>query len=168
MPEPSRHPEPTAATRQVVGGAIQNLMVARLGRSFVPLALLFLAGVVQSLTGDAARVEGFVIALGAIATSAAMLAYGLRVVQRAFGRGHRFWMTAAMAGSLVPLAYSLYVIGWSGLRLLFAGSGVAGVGAAILHVGAGVWVLRSWMKVVEIERLARVMSMNLDGEEGPA
>jgi hypothetical protein len=168
MSEPWRPREPKATPRQVVGSAIQALMVARLGRGFVPLALLFVVGVGQIFTEEAAWTAGLALSVGAVATAAAMLAYGLRVVQHAFGRAHRLWMSAAMAASVVPALYAVYVLGWRGLRNIPGGGGAFAVTSAILHVGVGVWVLLSWMKVVELDRLARVMSMNLDGEEGSA
>ena len=141
----------------VVAQAIQNLAVTRLGRGFVPLALLFAAGsvgVLRSTTG------GWWTALGALLSSAVMLAYGLRTVQRALGRTHRPWMTLARAGSVVPTAFGVYVAGWRGLRGLAVGSGLVEMAMATLFVGMGVWFLRAWMRVVEIERLAQVMALD--------
>ena len=59
--------------------------------------------------------------------------------------------------------FALYVIGWRGLRLLFAGT-LGGVLWAVFFTVVGLWTMRSWMKVVEVERLARVMLMNTEGE----
>lgn len=148
-------------TRAVVADAIQNLTAARLGRGFVPLAILFGAGGVGLLRSTGA---GVWTAVGAIVASAAMLAYGLRTVQRALGRAHRPWMSLAMLASVVPPAYALYVLAWRGLRGFALGTGVEEIVSAILFVILGVWVLRAWMGVVEIERLAQVMSVNLDGD----
>jgi len=136
-------------------------VAARLGRGFIPIAIAFVVGVVRLLTS----VEGgFALPLGAVAAAAATLAYGLRVSQRAFGRPHRPWMTAAMFGSLVPPVFALYVFGWLGLRGLATGEGtgasVGGIGFAFL----GGWAMRSWMKVVEVERLAQVMTVDLRGD----
>ncbi len=71
-------------------------------------------------------------------------------------------MSLAMWGSLVPFAFSLYVLGWLGLRTLATGGGVAGWLAGIVFAAMGIWVLRSWMRVVEVERLARIMTLDLD------
>ena len=147
----------------MIGRAIQTIMAARLGRGFVPIGILFAVGVVQFAQG-----AGLVVGVGAVLTSAAMLAYGLRIVQNAFGRPTRWWMSVAVGGSIIPPLFSVYVIGWEGLRRLAPGGGLAGIAVAIILAGLGVWVLRSWMRVVEVERLARVMAVNLDEGGGPA
>lgn len=151
------------APRQVVGRAIQDIAAARLGRAFLPLALLFLVGVAEALDRTPWSPSALLLSLGALATGGTMLAYGLRVVQRAFGRPQRAWMSLAMVGSLVPPAFAVYVLGWRGLRLLFAGAGWGSAVVALLFTATGVWVMRSWMKVVEVERLARAMSIDADG-----
>jgi hypothetical protein len=159
-PSPERSPSP----QQVVGTAIQDLMAARLARAFVPLVGLLLIGVVGVIRPVVS--DSTVLVMGSIAASAAMLAYGLRVVQRALGRDHRRWMGAALLGSVVPPAFALYVLAWHGLRELFGG-GVLSSARAILLCVLGVWTLRSWMKIVEVEQLARVMAMNVEDEGGP-
>ncbi|MGB1779917.1 MAG: hypothetical protein ACPHQP_10210, partial [Longimicrobiales bacterium] len=63
--------------REAVNAAIQNLMASRLGRGFVPLGLLFVWGVGSMFLGGGVTLPG-----GAVAAAAAMLAYGLRIVQR--------------------------------------------------------------------------------------
>jgi hypothetical protein len=147
--------------RQAIGAAIQKLMAARLARGFMPLAALFAAGALALFRGGAPWV-----AVGAIATGGGMLGYGLRIVQKALGRPHRPWMSLAMAASLIPPIYSLYVIGWVGFRGLARGAALLDWLAAIFGVILGVWVLRTWMQVVEVERLARFMSVNVDTEGG--
>jgi hypothetical protein len=164
MPMPTPTPDPAKADR-AVREAIQSLMAARLGRGFVPLAILFATGAVGTLRGT---FSGMPLALGAIAASAAMLAYGLRIVQRALSRPHRAWMSMAMVGSIAPPAFALYVLGWLGLKGLAAVESAQGFGLAILYIGMGVWVLRRWMAVVEIERLAEVMMLDSHGGGGSA
>jgi hypothetical protein len=44
--------------------------------------------------------------------AAAMIAYGQRVVQHAFGRPPRWWMALAAVGSSIPPAFGVYVLGW--------------------------------------------------------
>jgi len=166
MPEPWQQQEWPAAPQQVVGEAIRDLVAARLGRGFIPLALLFVTGLAQSFTLGLASPDALTLSLGAVAAGCAMLAYGLRVVQRALDRPHRQWMSLAMLGSLVPPAFALYVFGWRGLRLLAGGGGLSGVGLALLFAGMGVWVMRTWMRVVEVERLARAMTLDADEEVG--
>jgi hypothetical protein len=68
-----------------------------------------------------------------------------------------------MLGSLVPLVFGLYVLGWLGLRRMATGEGLTAIGVGIAFAAMGSWVMRSWMKVVEVERLAQVMTMDLDG-----
>lgn len=152
----------TSTPRQVVATAVQNLVAARLGRGFLPLALIFVIGVVEFFT--ASSQVSLALPLGAIGAASAMLAYGLRISQRAFARPHRTWMSLAMLGSVVPPLFALYVLGWRGLRQLAAGGGASGLGIGIAFAVLGTWAMRSWMKVVEVERLAQVMTMDIEGE----
>jgi len=161
---PGHEPDSTQdAAARAVAAALHELMAARLGRGFVPLALLFAWGAADLLRG-----EGAWVALGAVLTAGTMLAYGLRIVRRALGRQHDVWMAAASVGSLIPAAYALYLLGWLGLRALVPPGDTGAVVSAILYVGAGVWVLRCWMNVVEIERLAQVMAPGPDEKGGAA
>ncbi len=144
-----------------VNAAIQNLMANRLGRAFVPLGLLFAWGMAAAFFGG-----GFLMPVGALASSAATLAYGQRIVHRAFGRPNRPWMTAASMASVLPPMFGVYVLGWLGLRGFALGFAASTIISATLGTVLGVWTLRSWMRIVEIERLARVMTINLDGEGG--
>ena len=141
------------APEQAVGKAIQELTAARLGRGFVPLGLLLVAGAWQHLQ-EGAVAEAFAMTLGAPLAGLAMLAYGLRVSQKAFGHSDRPWMGAAVLGSVIPPFFGLYTVGWRGLRV-FA--------EALFFVLAGGWAMQSWMKVVEVERLSRVMAGGIDG-----
>ena len=100
------------------------------------------------------------LALAAIAAGCATLAYGMRTVQRVAGRPPRVWMTLALVGSVVPPGFGLWILGWEGLRPIALGPAGAGWLVAILHLWLGVWVLRTWMKVLEIERLAQIMLLN--------
>ena len=154
-------PDKADEARRVVATAVQDLVAKRLGRGFVPLGVLFVVGVAQRLVASGGG--ALWLSLGALATGAAMLAYGLRISQRAFGHPHRLWMSLAMLGSLVPLAFGLYVLGWLGLRRMATGEGPGAIGIGIAFAGMGTWVMRAWMKVVEVERLAQVMTMDLEG-----
>jgi hypothetical protein len=167
MPEHRPDPRPIVPAQQAIGRAIQDLVVARLARGFIPLAILFAFGAVES-SRRAGYGEATLVAVGAVVTSAAMLAYGLRIVQHAFGRRLRAWMYVASVGGVAPPLYALYLIGWRGLRLLGFGNGLAGIGTAILFVAMGVWLLRCWMNVVEVERLARIMPLNQEEHGGSA
>lgn len=137
------------------------MTATRLGRGLIPLTILFATGSVGVIRSSP---EGWLTCLGAAAASASMLAYGLRVVQRAMGRRRRPWMRMASVGSVVPTLYGLYVVGWRGFRGLTLASGADAVVPAILFGVMGVWVLLTWMRVVEVRRLARVMVSNLDGD----
>jgi hypothetical protein len=140
------------------------MAAARLGRGFIPLALLFFAGVGEMISGSG----GLTLALGAALSAGAMLVYALRIVQRTFGRPAAPWMPAAGAAGIVPLAYGLWVFGWLGLRGLAAGAGFIGTAWAVLIGALGVWVLRAWLKIQELHALAEAMSLGLpaDGERG--
>ncbi len=168
MSEPWQTSSRSPTPRQVVGKAIQDVTAARLGRGFVPLGLLCLAGLVQLAGSGAGGSGAWALALGAPLTGAAMLAFGLRVVQRALGRKHRAWMSAAMLGSLIPPMFALYVLAWRGLRGLALGGGPVPVLLAATYSVIGVWVLRSWMRVVEVQRLARVMATDFEEYGGAA
>lgn len=163
MSEDTEFEGPAQDPHQVVGRAIQKLAAARLGRGFVPLALLFLLGLGRLL---AAEGGGVWLAMGAPLSAAAMFAYGLRVTQRAFGRPHRRWMTSAAVGGLVPIAFGLYVFGWLGLRTLARWEGSVAVMSGIACTLLGLWSLRSWMKLSELQRLAEVMAFGLPSESG--
>jgi hypothetical protein len=155
------------APRQAVASAIQDLVAARLARSFVPAGLLFLAGLAELGVRGPADGAALLLSAGAAVSAGAMLAHGLCVVQNAFGRRPRLWMTVARWGSFTPLLYGLYVLGWRGLRELAMGEGLARWGLGISFAFLGTWVLRSWTRVVEVEQLARLMTFDLDktGEE---
>ena len=151
----------TADSNSAVDGAIQTLMAARLGRAFVPLGILFAVGFLRVILSPP---SGLIVPVGSVITVLATLGYGMRVVQRALSRPARAWMGVALVTSVIPPSYALYLVGWEGLRLLSFSSPTQ-FAVAILHAALGVWVLRSWMQVVEIERLARIMLMNpQDGE----
>ena len=156
-----RSPRPDAAT--VIADTIQSLTAARLGRGFVPLALLFAAGGVGVLRSS---VGGWWTALGAVTTAGVMLAYGLRTVQRILGRDHHPWMSVVLGASVLPPAYALYVLAWRGLRGLAVGGDASELAAATLFTLMGVWVLRAWLRVVEIERLAQVMTLDSEMDTG--
>lgn len=51
-----------------------------------------------------------------------------------------------------------------GLRGLTLTADPFGVGMVTLCVAPGIWVLRARMGIVQADRLARVMSINLDGD----
>jgi len=73
-------------------------------------------------------------------------------------------MSLASVASVVPAAYGTYVLGWRGLRGLTTSDGVTSILAAILYAILGVWVLRAWLRVLEVRRLARVMASDIDGD----
>lgn len=156
-PHPSQAPPPDSTPEQVVGRAIQDLTAARLGRGFIPLGILALVGVGELALAGLARPGGWVLMVGAPLAGVAMLAYGLRGVQRAFGRPERPWMALAGAGSLLPLLFGLYVVGWRGLREMARGGWAPVVGGLALTLLGG-WVLRAWVRVLEVQRLAETMS----------
>ena len=161
MPEPIA-PSPSSDAAQTVGRAIQGLTATRLGRGLVPLVLLFLLGVGRMVSGG----EGLVLALGAPLSAGAMLGYALRVVQRAFGRPPRPWMSLAVSAGVVPLAFGLWVLGWLGLRALAVGGGVISVVSALLLSALGAGVLRAWLQILELDALAEAMTLGLPDETG--
>lgn len=138
-------------------------MASRLGRAFLPLGVLSLVGLLELLSIDFITGDGFVLVLGAIATGVAMLTYGLRVSQLAFGRAKRPWMSAAMLFSLIPPGFAVYVLAWRGLRLFVVGTGVSGLVTAGFFTVAGAWTMYAWTKVAELERLS--LAMGTAGKE---
>ena len=164
MTDPTHPPDPPVAPEQAVGQAIQALMATRLGRGFVPLGLIAVAGLLEQVWPGFTGGGGLVLVLGAVAAGAAKLSFGVRVSQLAFARPERSWMAAAMLLSLIPPAFALYVFAWRGLRFFVVGSGVSGLVTATFFTMMGVWAMRAWMKVAELERLARAMQAGASGE----
>lgn len=150
-----------AAARAQVGRAIQKLAAARLGRAFIPLAILLVLGVAQI----AFRRGGILLAGGAALSAVSMLAFGLQVVNRAFGRGSRVWMAAATAAGLVPAAYALWVLGWLGLRGVATAGGLFNGVWAALHLLLGILLVWRWLQILELSRLAATMALSLPGDE---
>lgn len=157
MRVPPESPEHTTA---VVGRAIQDMAAARLGRGFIPLALVFLLGLGALLTGG----RGLLLPLGAPVAAAAMLAYGLAVVRRAFGHPRRLWMTLASVAGVWPPLFGLYLTGWRGLKEIAGWGGMRAVVAGVVFTVLGLWVLRAWMKILELGRLADTM-VQFEGKE---
>ncbi len=146
-----------------MGRVIQDLMAGRLGRGFLPLGVLSVVGLLELLSIDFIAGDGLVLVLGAIAAGVAMLSYGLRVSQLAFGRAKRPWMSAAMLFSLIPPGFAVYVLAWRGLRLFVVGTGVSGLATAGFFTVAGAWTMYYWNKVAELERLS--LAMGTAGKE---
>ena len=142
-------------------------MASRLGRGFMPLGLLATVGLLELLSFEFIRGEGLVLVLGAVAAGAAMLSYGLRVSQLAFGRAERPWMSLALLSSLIPPGFALYVLAWWGLRFFVVGSGVSGLLTSIFFTVVGGWAMYSWTKVAELERLSIAMRSGVEGDVGP-
>jgi hypothetical protein len=162
MPEPWQGQEQPVAPRRAVAIAIQDLIAARLARGLIPLALLFLWGLARLVGLGAGEPQEIALLVGAVCAGGTMVAYGHRIVQRAFGRPESAWMSVAVWGSLIPLLFGLYVLGWRGLRAIATGGGLTGALVGIGFAWMGAWVLRSWMRVVEVERLARIMTLDLN------
>jgi hypothetical protein len=151
--------------QQVVGEAIQRLAAARLGRAFLPLGVLLLVGLGEMIGGRVPGLDPFLLAVGAPASAGAMLAYGLGVVQRSFGRPPGWW-PLAMVGGVVPLAFGVYVLGWRGLRLVARWDTIAGVLTGLFFSLLGYWVLRACQRLSELETLATVMSLSGRAADG--
>lgn len=141
----------------MVGPAIQELAAARLGRAFVPLAFLLLFGLGGVLTEGGT--VSFLLAVGAPLSAGVMLAFGLRVVQAAFGRPRRTWMIWVPVAAVLPPTYGIWVLAWLGLRRVATADGVTDAVAGAALAGLGFWLLRSWLRIVELHRLAEVMSL---------
>jgi hypothetical protein len=146
-----------------VGQAIQRLAAVRLGRGFLPLAMLLVIGLGEMIGAPAGQ-AGLPLAVGATVAAGAMLAHGLRVVQRAFGTPPRSWWALASVGGLLPLVFGVYVLGWRGLRLIARWDGFADVASGIVFTALGYWILRSWQRLFELETLATVMDLGAVAE----
>jgi hypothetical protein len=157
--QPESPPEPGQVTGPVVGPAIQRLAAARLGRGFVPLAILLLTGLSEMIGGRRPGAGALLLTVGALASAGAMLAYGLGAVQRAFGLPRKSWWPLATAGGLVPLAFGLYVLGWRGLRLIARWDGVPHVAVGAAFAALGLWTLIAWQRLAELETLATAMTV---------
>jgi len=166
MPAPSHGQDPPVAPEQAVGKAIQTLMATRLGRGFMPLSVLAVAGLLEQVWPDFTGGGGLALVLGAVAAGAAKLSFGVRVSQLAFARPERRWMAVAMFFSLIPPGFALYVLAWRGLRFFVVGSGISGFVTAIFFTLMGVWAMHAWMRVAELERLSRAMASGAEGGAG--
>lgn len=165
-PAPGAAPgEAASAPQEVVGRAVQDLAARRLGRGFLPLGLLCLAGLVRLVLLGPGHPGAWALVLGAPVAGLAMLLHGVAAVQRAFGRPLRGWLRLAGPASLVPPAFGLYVLGWWGLRGLTRGEGASMAGAVLLAVLGG-WALLGWLRVLELRRLAETMSEIGGGTDG--
>ncbi|MGD8319714.1 MAG: hypothetical protein PVJ02_04655 [Gemmatimonadota bacterium] len=150
-----------------MGRAVQDLAAARLGRGFLPLAVLALLGLGRVLV-DGPGASGLAILVGAPASGVAMLAYGLRAVQISFGRRRRRWMGVAAIGSLVPPGYALWVLAWPGLRTIARWEGPGPVIVGVVYLALGAWALRAWIRLLELQRLAVTMRLDATELEGGA
>ncbi len=130
------------------------------------MGLMGVAGLAEVAVVGLGSGRGWFLVAGAVGTGAAMLAFGLRNVQRAFGRPHRTWMSLAMVGSVIPPIFSLYVLAWRGLREVALGEGTAARLLGVILTALGLWALRSWMKVVDVQNLAKAMDLSTETNQG--
>jgi hypothetical protein len=108
---------------------------------------------------DPAPIWAGVVA-GAPVAAVALVALGMRGVDRAVGAEGRGWAAVPGFVWVVPWGYGVFVLGWPGLLLLrdalAAGAplqGAAGVASSLL----GLQVLRTSARVGEVARLGGVM-----------
>ena len=150
---------------QVVGGAIQDMAAKRLGKGFMPLGCAFAVGLAQLFTHGPGSAEAIGLAAGAPLAAGAMLAHGLRIVQAAFLKPHRPWMTLASLGTVIPPLFGVYLFGWRGLREIASGAGADSAVLGVLFTALGIWALVTWMKLNELIGLTRVMVGGMGGAE---
>ncbi len=152
-----------ARATQAVGAAIQDLAAARVGRALLPVAGLLLLATLRWAFGGGQ--PGLRVALaGAPPAVAAMLAYAVRLTRRGFGAADEWWMPLAAVAGFVPTLYGFFCLGWMGVRPLMQRD--AGWATPVAFIVLGWWCVRAWMKVVELERLSRVMRTAVPGEGG--
>lgn len=156
------------APRRVVARAVEDLTARRLGRAFLPLGLLFAAGVVLWVTWGVGSLEGILLTLGAPASAGAMVLEGVRVVRETLddeaGGG---WIRLAPLAGLLPPAYGTYALVAVGLlpltREAAGTAAIAGSVFVILVAGRYLWLL--W-RLSEVRTLARTMVLPAPEEEG--
>ena len=146
---------PPADPARAVGVAVQRTAAASLGRGFLPLMALALAGLVQGMRGGWLEADVLVLVIGSVLAAGAMLAYGQLAVHRVLGRPKKPWMVAASVGGFFPYVYGLYVIAWLGLAPLRDGLGLGTVAAAVFFVGMGAWCLRSHWRLTDLHLFTR-------------
>ena len=146
--------------RRVVGSGVQTLAARRLGRGFVPLAVLFALGLVGVMRQGGGGSDHRLVAVGAVATAGAMLFQGLAAVRRALGRAGRAEALLTPLCVLIAYAFAFYVLAFEGLRPLARPLGDA---PAVTLLGAGLYSLLSgrllWVlwRLSEVQSLARIM-----------
>jgi hypothetical protein len=151
----------------VIAGGIETLVARRLGRAFVPLGLLFTVGALE-LAFAQSPILGLLTAGGAVLTAMEMLGYGLRITRRTLGEPTDLWMDLVLIASVLPLLFATWVVAWRGLRGMARSGFAPGLALPVVMTLVGAWVLGSWMKLVEVERLAQVMVVHTsDDRETP-
>ena len=65
---------------------------------------------------------------------------------------------------MLPPAFGIWVLGWLGLRAVAEGAGLVGVMSGLVLAGLGIWVLRGWVQILELHRLAETMALDLSDE----
>ncbi|MDP2956339.1 MAG: hypothetical protein Q8N53_07950 [Longimicrobiales bacterium] len=67
-------------------------------------------------------------------------------------------------GGVLPPAFGIWVLGWLGLRSAAEAEGPVGVTAGLVLAALGVWVLRGWVRILELHRLAETMALDLSDD----
>ena len=154
------NPEPEAGEGgPLVAQAVERMAAAKIAVGLPPLAVLGVYGLVQSLRHGLQPAEYVVIAVGAVLSMAAMVAYGLQAVSRVLEKTSR-WSDLILAGGLVPIMFAGYVIVTRALNLLPTG-GTTGLGPIVVDLVLLVLAAmcgRAQWRLIEVHRLAREMA----------
>ena len=139
--------------------AVERMAAAKLAVGLPPLALLALYGMIQTARYGLQPSEHVVMAIGAVLSMVAMIAYGLQAVSRVLQKPAR-WGGLIFAGSFVPILFAGYVVV---TRVLYVWRLGGGPGLGPLFVNLGLLVLalmcaRAQWKLIQVHLLAREMA----------
>jgi len=158
-------PVGSADTRAVVGPVIRDLVARRLARSYLALVVLGVVAVVEFAFMTDARSAALLTLAGAATSALGLLARGMDAVRRVIDESSGVWASAALLGTLLVWTFALWLLAIRGLRSVARfEDGIPGVLFAVAWIGFGVRLLRDHLRVGDVARLARVMTMPIPDE----
>lgn len=154
-------------TMAVVGPVIRDLTARRLARGYFALVALAGVSLVEWALLGAGEGRGPLTLAGTVASGFAMLAQGMATVKRALEVPAGGWAPAGRVGSILALAFGLWLFGLRGLREVAVGSpGAVGLAFGLLYIGFGLRLVRDVLRVGDVSQLARVMAVPAPEEAG--
>ncbi len=140
------------------GRLVFDLLANRLGHSLLPLAVLFVAGLVTAFDTGFRTAGTIVLVAGSVASAAGMVVTGWPSLRRAYGLRTTWTPLAAIAG-IVPYVFGLYVFFVAGVWHPVRDPTLTGAGVALFFLLAGFWYLRGYARLASlIEAIERTLA----------